>query len=181
MNFFHRFFDKFYPFIRYLYESILGHRWFDQITPAVWLGGAPSEERDYQFILDHDITAVINIRAERADDEAFYVEHDIHHIRYEVPDVTVPDESVIDHAADWMKREVDDGRVVLVHCAKGRGRSATLVAAYLMREEGMSFEEANELMKTKRPLTKLESKHHSRLSGWMDRHRPHQGQASQAD
>jgi atypical dual specificity phosphatase len=178
MNIFHRFFDKFYPAIRYLYETIQGHRWFDQITPQIWLGGAPSYDRDYQFILDHGITAVINIRAEREDDVALYDENGITHIRYEVPDVTVPNEEIITHAVDWMKQEIDDGRVVLVHCAKGRGRSATLVAAYLMREEGMTFNEANKLMKHKRPLTNLEVKHHHRLRQWIDKHRPQKSQVS---
>ncbi len=150
----------------------MGHRWFDQITPQIWLGGAPSYARDYDFILDHKINAVINIRAERVDDVAFYKKNDITHIQYKVPDVTVPKDDIISDAVTWMKQQIDDERIVLVHCAKGRGRSATLVAAYLMKEENMTLEEANALMKKKRPLTKLEGKHHRHLSAWFNRHKP---------
>jgi protein-tyrosine phosphatase len=166
MNLFHRVFDKFYPAIRYVYENVNGHDWFDPITPNLWLGGAPTYARDYQFILDNGITAVLNIRSEREDDLAFYEAHDITHVQYKVPDVTVPDAKVITEAVGWIDQQIEDGRTVLVHCAKGRGRSATLVAAYLMQEQGLSFDEARELMVAKRPLTKLQGKHNRVLTSW---------------
>ncbi len=156
-----------YPLIRFSYETLLGHVWFSQITPQLWLGGAPTYRRDYERLKQLGIGAVVNIRAERADETAFYDRHGIVHVRYRVPDVLVPDETTITQAVDWIKAQVDDRRVVLVHCAKGRGRSATLLAGYLMREQGLTYDEANALMKSKRPLTKLEDRHRRVLEKWM--------------
>jgi hypothetical protein len=163
----HRLFDKLYPVIRFSYETVGGHVWFSEVTPQLWLGGAPTYRRDYERLLELGIGAVVNIRAERADETAFYDQHDITHVRYRVPDVMVPDDATISHAADWIKAQVDDGRIVLIHCAKGRGRSATLLAGYLMREQGLTFDQANELMKLKRPLTKLEDRHRRVLENWI--------------
>ncbi len=144
-----------------------GHAWFTQITPQLWLGGAPAYPSDYQALLDLGINAVVNIRAERDDDVDFYAAHDIRYVRFSVPDVMVPDGEILTEATDWIAEQVADGRVVLVHCAKGRGRSATLLAAYFMREQGMTFDEAVETMKSKRSLTKLEARHQRVLEPWL--------------
>lgn len=166
MNPFHWTFDKFYPAIRYLYERIQGNRWFDQITPQIWLGGAPTYERDYQFLLENDISAVLDMRAEREGDREFFERHDINYHRLEVLDATVPADEYLSEGADWINQQIESGRIVLVHCAKGRGRSATLVAAYLMRYESLPFDECHILMKDIRPLVKLEDRHRRRLEAW---------------
>jgi hypothetical protein len=36
-----------------------------------------------------------------------------------------------------------------------------------MREQGLTFDEANELMKSKRSLTKLEDRHRRVLESWL--------------
>jgi hypothetical protein len=167
----HRGFDRLYPAIRFTYERLLGHTWFSQVTPTLWLGGAPSYGRDYRELLRHGITAVVDMRAERHADPAFFEAHGIAHRQYRVPDVTVPDEDVLTDAVDWITARILEGRVVLIHCAKGRGRSATVLAAYLMETQGMTFDEVDDFLTMKRPLVKLQHRHRQVLESWVARRR----------
>ena len=171
LGLFHRGFDKLYPAIRFTYERLLGHVWFTQITPRLWLGGAPTYERDFDALLTLGITAVVDMRAERTAEPAFFEVHGIAHRQYRVPDVTVPDEDVLDDAVPWITARLAEGRTVLIHCAKGRGRSATVLAAYLMQADGMSFDDVDELLTSKRKLVKLDDRHRRVLESWIARQR----------
>jgi atypical dual specificity phosphatase len=167
VNLFHRFYDKLYPVFRFVYEKIGGNAWFSEVTPELWLGGAPGYRRDYDLLVENGISASLNIRAERADDTGFYERHGIAHLRLEVPDIAIPDEESLDRGVAWIDEQVAAGRKVLVHCAKGRGRSACLLAAYLMHKRGMTFDEAAALLKSKHALTKLTGRYRRALTRWL--------------
>ena len=167
LGLFHRGFDRLYPAIRFNYERLQGHAWFSQVTPRLWVGGAPTYGRDFEELLALGITAVMDLRAERTADTGFFEAHGISHRQYSVPDVTVPGPEVLTDAVSWIDEQLADGRTVLIHCAKGRGRSATVLAAYLMRKRGMSFDEASDLLQAKRALVKLETRHRRVLESWV--------------
>ena len=167
LGLFHRTFDHLYPAIRFTYERLLGHEWFSQVTATLWLGGAPTYQRDLDAVVVLGITAVVDLRAERDAAEEFFAQHGIASRQYRVPDTAVPGPEVLSDSVAWIGTQIAEGRVVLIHCAKGRGRSATVLAAYLMQTEGMSFDEVEALMRHKRPLVKLQPRHRLALESWV--------------
>ncbi|VDO25994.1 unnamed protein product [Heligmosomoides polygyrus] len=54
---------------------------------------------------------------------------------------------------DFMRKCVDDGGKVLVHCNAGISRAATFVVSYLMVQRRMSLQCALETVKKARPST----------------------------
>jgi len=178
MNPFHYAYDKLFPFLRFFYERIQRHRWFDEITPQLWLGGAPHYPRDYDFLLEAGIDAVVNIRAERHDDVDVYERHGIDYLQLKVLDILVPPPEILSEGVAFIHRHVQAGNVVLVHCAKGRGRSVTLLAAYFMYHDGMSFEEVDDMLREKRPLSNLQSRHRTVLTEWLQDYQPEETEVS---
>ncbi len=168
MNPFHWLFDKWYPVIRFFYERILKHPWFEEINSQLWQGGAPTYDRDYDFILKHGFEAVLDVRAEREDDRLLFEGNGINYLRIPVLDVMVPSEKQLDEGTAFIHEQIKAGKTVLVHCAKGRGRSASMLAAYFMRYEGYSFEEAKTLLVSKRALTNLQGRHERTLTSWIN-------------
>lgn len=55
-------------------------------------------------------------------------------------------------AIDFIEGHIREGRNVLVHCRVGMSRSATLVIAYLMHKEWLSYDEAYKKVKEKRRI-----------------------------
>jgi len=160
-----------YPAIRFVYERVQGHDWFDQMTPQIWMGGAPTYDRDYDYLLETDIKAVVDIREEREDDRQLYSQNDIDYLKLKVLDVMVPSAEQLDQGTTFIHQHVEAGDKVLIHCAKGRGRSATMMAAYLMRYEDMSFDEARQMMVSKRSLVNIQGRHQRVLDEWIKQYR----------
>ena len=122
MNPFHWAFDKIYPAIRFYHEKVSDNLWYTQITPegachTLSLGGAPTYRRDYQFLVDHGIDAIVDIRDDAR--AIWRFTHTRHRAdQAQSPDMTVPQPDILDQGVRWMEGRRRRPRV-LVHCAKG--------------------------------------------------------------
>lgn len=117
-----------------------------QIVPNLWVGDIRSpcnkdslKENNIEMI----VSAVYGAKA-----------HHPFHFNYEKANLRdVENENIIgeiERLLPQIREEITRGKGVLVHCMQGASRSASIVAAYLMKYHSMESEEAINFMKSKR-------------------------------
>ncbi|KAL8690627.1 MAG: hypothetical protein Q9218_003961, partial [Villophora microphyllina] len=122
---------------------------------------AASNEKAIGFVLtimDSDLSYQTTLR---------YGQMDIKHFWVKKRDER--DENLIDNFGELCARiesELQSGRKVLVHCAMGISRSATIVCAYIMQRYGLSRSEAKEMVKAKRSVVGPNSGFYTQLKAW---------------
>ena len=97
----------------------------------------------------HKITHILNV----ADDVPNFHSKEFKYINLQVRDMGMDKgiSRVFDHAFEKLDEIMkQDGARVLVHCAAGRNRSATITIAYMMYREGIELCKALEMVTTKR-------------------------------
>jgi atypical dual specificity phosphatase len=68
-----------------------------------------------------------------------------------VEDYHSPTVEEIDSTVKFMESEIKEKRPVLVHCAAGKGRTGTILGAYLLRNQNISAKEAITKIRNMRP------------------------------
>ena len=116
------------------------------IVDNLWLGAISSacnREALHKHNIETIISAVLGSTAN--------FPYDFNYERAKLRDVE--DENILDdldRLVPIINRDLVNGRPVLVHCHFGRSRSASIVAAYLIRHHNMTVEEAIEFLQKKR-------------------------------
>lgn len=73
----------------------------------------------------------------------------------------------IEEGLAWVRRQRQEGRAVLVHCAHGHGRSTALLCAALVQSGlAVDFREAFSKVKAVRPKVKLNGPQYGSLVAW---------------
>lgn len=120
---------------------------------------------DYGKLEKEDITSVVNCRAEQHDDICELSKRDIAYYWIPVVDEFSPRSSQIDTFLRIMRQK----KKVLVHCAVGRGRSAMLVAVYLV-SCGIPIKKALIMIKKRKRDVSLTEIQLKKLNSYFDKH-----------
>ena len=119
------------------------------VADNIWLGDLPSacdikRLRD-EIGVTHVVTAIIGV-------DAVYPDSFEYHL---IPVCDWPQEDLLKHldlATDFMNKSITSGGTVYVHCMAGVSRSATIVAAFLIRFRKMDPNQAIQLLQQRRSV-----------------------------
>lgn len=125
-------------------------RWWDEIEPQLWLGAVPLPG-DADRLAALGISAVVNTCEESAGPVADYRRLGIQQLRMPTVDFTHPALADVENAVEFIENALKRGGKVYVHCKAGRGRSATVVACWLIKSRGLNRDQAQALLRQKRP------------------------------
>src|SRR5574339_253566 len=78
-------------------------------------------------------------------------ENRINYLHLYVEDYKVPSIQKIYSTVQFIENEIKLKRPVMVHCAAGKGRTGTILAAYLLKKENLSPEQAIKKIREIRP------------------------------
>ncbi|ETO26616.1 hypothetical protein RFI_10521 [Reticulomyxa filosa] len=127
----------------------------DEIEPQLWLGSEDAGHCSLSLLQKHNIKSVVvagfGITMSHPKDITY---HRLKCIDLPVYDITNDIISTI-RFIERQKASQNKDHSVLVHCARGKSRSVTIVIGYIMWKHRMSFENAYHFVKQKRKIISI--------------------------
>jgi protein-tyrosine phosphatase len=124
------------------------------ILKNLFLGSA-SDANDFLFIKQNNIKLIVNVTKDIATDYSALGFEDIKVIRIPIDDIdteSLNTNNLLMSTLTTIKKYIDENKGVLVHCRAGVSRSASIVIAYLIKYHNLSFSQAQNYLRSKRPI-----------------------------
>ena len=119
-----------------------------QIIPNIWVGNIIAA-LDYNFIIINRINAIVNVTKINSNI------YNLSSIQLPVADSFSYIDNMemymsFDRITEFIKTHIDKNKRVLIHCEQGISRSATVLAAYLIRYYKLNVEQSIMIIKNKK-------------------------------
>jgi atypical dual specificity phosphatase len=161
----------------------LRQEWWHEIAPGFVIGGIPLTNYDHlKSLQQKGVNAVYAILEDfEAYSRTFYsapiLENQweaegIDYFRLHCRDMQAISLQDLLKAVEWVRNKIARGKVVYVHCKAGRGRSAMVAAAYLMKYSAMSLRSAVSALLEKRSVVTFRPCQFARLEEFELEQRP---------
>ncbi len=139
--------------------------WWDAIDEHFYLGGTLMFD-DIERLQRQGVQAVVNLCAERQDDERRLDKANMVYLWLPVLDMCAPTFEQIEQGLRWVQRQLQGGHIIYIHCAAGVGRSTTFLACWYIYDRGMSAAGAMQYIKSKHPQAALTRRQLHRLQAF---------------
>jgi atypical dual specificity phosphatase len=110
-------------------------------------GGVPTSLRELRWLVkQRGIRSIVTIKEKALPSEWFRsgnnsnnrddnIDTKIDYFHMSIDDYGAPSLRELDYVVNYIRRQIDNGKPVLVHCTAGKGRTGTILAAYLMKKD----------------------------------------------